>query len=265
MTSHTATSSSPSSARNRQTTLLLRRARQSSPARERALEEDAIRLNLPLARQLASRYRDRSIPLDDLHQVAYLGLVKAVRGFQPGDGNREFLRYAVPTIRGELRRHFRDAGWAVRPPRRIQELQPQVWAAEDDLAQVLHRPAKPAEVAEHIGVDLSDVLEACSADGCFSPSSLDAPTAGSDTVLADHQGEEERGYDTTEARVMLAPVIRRLGARDRRILELRYFRGCTQQKIGQEIGVTQMQVSRLLTRILRDLRSALQGEERQPA
>lgn len=214
---------------------------------------------MPLARQLANRYRNRGIPLDDLQQVAYLGLVKAVHGFKPETG-REFLGYAVPTIRGELRKHFRDAGWTVRPPRRIQELQAQVWSVEADLTQELHRSPRPAEIAERLGVNVEDVVEACSADGCFTPSSLDAPSVGATTPLADRQGEEDHGFETSEAKVMLAPVVRELGERDRKILELRFFRGWTQQQIGEEVGVTQMQVSRLLSRILNDLRTSLQGE-----
>ena len=213
---------------------------------------------MPVARQLARRYRERGIPLDDLQQVAYLGLVKAVRGFRP-EKNDEFLGYAVPTIRGELRKHFRDAGWTVRPPRRIQELQAQVWAAESDLTQEKHRSPTTAEIADRLDAPKADVLEACSADGCFTPSSLDATPVNGGVPLAERQASLDAGFARSEAKVVLGPVVRELGERDRRILELRFFRGWTQQQIGDEVGVTQMQVSRLLSRILGDLKEAIQG------
>jgi RNA polymerase sigma-B factor len=222
------------------------------------LYDEAVTLNMPLARSLATRYRGRGIALADLEQVAYYGLIKAVRGFAL-DRGQDFRSYAVPTIRGELRRHFRDAGWVVRPPRRLQELQPRVWEAEEQLTQRLHRSPRPSEIAAHLEVAEDEVLEALSTDGCFVPASLDMPTTDGDgPVLADRRGDIDLGYDRAEARILLGPAVRRLKARDRRIIEMRFFEGLTQQKIGEEIGVTQMQVSRLLTRILGDLRKTIQ-------
>jgi RNA polymerase sigma-B factor len=166
----------------------------------------------------------------------------------------------MPTIKGELRRHFRDAGWMVRPPRRIQELQARLWAAEAELTQSLQRSPTPSEIAAHLEVDVEEVIEALGVDGCFVPSSLDAPLGDGDSAtVADRQGGEDIAFDSCEARVMLAPAVSKLGERDRKILELRFFRGWSQQQIGDEIGVTQMQVSRLLSRILGDLKVALTG------
>ena len=220
-------------------------------------QERMVREYLPLAASLAMRYRGRSIAYDDLYQVACLGLVNAVRGFDPSRGV-DFRGYAVPTIRGELRRHFRDAGWTIRPPRRIQELQPRLWEAEATLVQQLHRSPRPAEIADFLGVPEDDVVEALCVDGCFSPSSLDAPvTADRDSSIGDQEGGEDLAFDQSEATIMLAPAVRRLQARDRRIVQLRFFEGWTQQQIGEEIGVTQMQVSRLLNRILGDLRDTI--------
>jgi RNA polymerase sigma-B factor len=220
-------------------------------------QDEVVLLNMSLAHGIATRYRGKGVASDDLEQVAYMGLVKAVRGFDP-TFERDFLSYAVPTIRGEVKRHFRDHGWAVRPPRRIQELQSEVSAALGQLTHTLGHSPRPSQVAQYLEVPLEDVIEALSADGCFTPTSLDTPVGedGSGTLgelIADEQPE----LSASEARIMLAPAVRRLGERDRRILYLRFFKQCTQEQIAQEIGVTQMQVSRLLSRILSDLRGQI--------
>ncbi len=238
---------------------LLTRAATADPAERDALHDRVIRLNMPLARDLAARYRGRGIALEDLQQVAYLGLVKAVTRFDARRG-AGFLSFAYPTIRGELRRHFRDAGWAVRPPRRIQELQSRIWAADAELFQRFGRSARPAEVAEELGVDEDQVVEALASDGCFTPCSLDAPTHEEGTSsVADGLGTEERGYDLAELRLVLGDALATLCERDRLIVERRFVRGWTQDAIGRELGVTQMQVSRLLSRITRDLRAVIGG------
>jgi RNA polymerase sigma-B factor len=238
---------------------LLTRAATAGPVERDVLHDRVIRLNMPLARDLAARYRGRGISLEDLQQVAYLGLVKAVTRFDATRGIG-FLSFAYPTIRGELRRHFRDAGWTVRPPRRIQELQSRIWAADAALFQRLGRSPRPAEVAEELGVDEDQVVEALASDGCFTPCSLDAPAHedGSSSV-ADGLGGEEQGYDLAELRMVLGEALATLCERDRLIVERRFVRGWTQEAIGRELGVTQMQVSRLLTRITRDLRAAIEG------
>ncbi|MGH3369528.1 MAG: sigma-70 family RNA polymerase sigma factor, partial [Nocardioidaceae bacterium] len=132
------------------------------------LRDEIIVLNMGVARAIASRYRDRGIARDDLMQAAYVGLVKATQGFDPAY-ERDFLSYAVPTITGEVKRYFRDFGWTVRPPRRIQELQAQISRASNELSQSLHRSPKPREVAEFLAIDVDSVIEALAADGCFTP------------------------------------------------------------------------------------------------
>jgi RNA polymerase sigma-B factor len=246
--------------RNEQAVTLLTEAARAPEARRRVLHDEVIRLNMPLARMLAHRYAGRGIATDDLRQVAYLGLVKAVRGYDPSRG-REFLGYAIPTIRGEIRRYFRDAGWTVRPPRRIQELQARLWAADAELTQTLHRSPTATELAEALDVSVDDVVESLSADGCFAPSSLDAPSISSETgSLAERLGGPDTEFERCEARLMLARAVRDLADRDRTIVRLRFFEGWTQQQIGDEVGVTQMQISRLITRILSDLRVSITGQ-----
>lgn len=248
----------PREERRRLTSDLLAQAARAGDDRERrALWDRVVVLNMEVARSIASRYRGRGIADEDLDQVSFVGLVKAVRRFEIGfDG--DLLSYAVPTIRGEIRRHFRDRGWTVRPPRRIQELQGRIWGARDQLVQALGRSPRPTEVAEFVGESLDDVVEALAAKECFTPASLDRPvTPGASTSLADLQGSEDSQAGPAEARLVLAPAVRRLKERDRRILFLRFFEGCTQEEIAQEIGVTQMQVSRILSRIFSELRGQL--------
>ena len=204
---------------------------------------------------ITRRYRRRGLNHDDLQQAAYLGLVKAVQGFDPAF-ERDFLSYAVPTISGAVKRYFRDFGWTVRPPRRIQELQAEVSRASDDLSSTLGRSPRPSEVAQYLDTDLDSVIEALSADGCFTPASLDQPLGDDEgDPLSALLGGEDDELERAETRVRLAPAMRSLGVRDRRIVELRFFHGWTQQMIAEDIGVTQMQVSRLLARILTELRT----------
>jgi RNA polymerase sigma-B factor len=236
---------------------LLTEARSAEPERARRIEEDCLRLGAPLVRTLAGRYAGRGAPDDDLVQVAWVGLLKALRRFDP-DRGEAFLAFAVPTIRGELRRHFRDREWVVRPPRRLQELQMRLWAAESTLTQRLHRSPTVAELASELGVEEDAVIEALGLGGCFAPSSLDMPVgADRSTPYSDLVGDEEPAYSRVEAAVTLQSAIATLSARDQRIVRLRFVHGLTQKEIGAAIGVTQMQVSRLLIRILRDLRKAL--------
>ena len=226
------------------------------------LTRQLIETNATVARSMASRYRNRGIDLDDLEQVALLGLTKAAQRFNPSAGH-DFLSFAVPTIRGELRRHFRDSGWMVRPPRRVQDLQTRISTAQEELEPKLGRSPRPSEIAAHLDEDLSDVVEALAADGCFTPTSLDAKVADGSSSLGDLLGEDDRALAQAEAKVMLEPLMRALTPRDRRIVRLRYFQEQTQQEIADVVGLTQAQVSRVLTRILADLRSGL--VERPPA
>lgn len=223
----------------------------------RRLRDAVVELNLCVARSLAHRYRDRGLDVEDLEQVAYLALVKAAHRFDPEAGN-DFLSYAVPTIRGELRRHFRDVGWVVRPPRRIQELQGRIAEVQVDLTCRLGRSPRAGDLADELDERRSDVEEALGAEGCFVPASLDRTVGEHDTTsVGDLLSSQDDEQGRAEARIVLAPLVQRLTERDRRILQLRYFEDRTQREIGEDIGVTQMQVSRLLSRILDDLREAL--------
>jgi RNA polymerase sigma-B factor len=236
---------------------LLQRLETAQGPERRQIEDELISLNLVVAHDVARRYRGRGIPSDDLDQVACVGLVKAVRGYDPAKAT-DFLGYAVPTIRGEVRRHFRDHGWTVRPPRSIQELQPRVTRARGQLWQRLGRDPRPQEIAEELGLDVESVREAMGAEGCFTPSSLDA-TPDDGPSVADRLGGADPGYARADARVALRPLLRGLSDRERRILTMRFFDGRTQAEIGQEIGVTQMQVSRLLSGLFDRLRGELTG------
>ncbi|RYU09530.1 SigB/SigF/SigG family RNA polymerase sigma factor [Nocardioides iriomotensis] len=251
------------SQRIERTAHLLEQAQTSRPAQRHRLLDEVVVLNMPVARSVAHRYRSKGIAEDDLDQVAFMALVRAAHQFDPGF-ERDFLSYAVPTIRGELKKHFRDSGWTVRPPRWIQELQGRIAEAAAELTQELGRSPRPSEIADVLEEDPERVLEALSTDGCYLPDSLDRPVRedeSSGSSLGDHLGDEAAAYDAAEARLLLAPVVRRLGERDRRILDLRFFHDRTQQEIADEIGVTQMHVSRLLARILDDLRSQLDEDD----
>jgi RNA polymerase sigma-B factor len=230
-------------------------------AEREELFDRLIELNMPVARSIAVRYRRRGIPEEDLRQVAYLALVRAARHYDHASGH-DFLSYAVPCMRGELRRHFRDLGWTVRPPRRIQELQARIAGIESELASTLGHPPTPAELAAELDERRDDVEEALTANGCFTPTSLDQVVHEEDArSVGDRLGADDAGLEAAEARLLLAPALTRLGERDRTIVVMRYFGQRTQQEIADEIGVTQMQVSRLLSRICRNLRAEIEPPE----
>jgi RNA polymerase sigma-B factor len=187
-------------------------------------------------------------------QAANVGLVKAVRGFDPARGH-EFLSYAVPVISGEVRRHFRDYSWAVRPPRALQQLQQQIAVTVPRLSQELARTPRSADVARALGVDVHDVLEALGADGCFTPASLDVRSGqGEGAPIGELLVSEGNPTATSDDRTVVVPALRRLAPRDQRILVLRYYCGLTQTEIAREVGISQMQVSRVLSRALDALR-----------
>ena len=219
------------------------------------LLDDVVISQLGLARSVALRYRDRGQPTDDLIQVANLALVLAVQRYRPGQG-LSFAAFAVPTIAGEVRRYFRDRSWDVRPPRRIQELRAAVRAASAELAQTLRRDPTIGELATHLGIEREDVVETLTAMDGYRAASLDAPTSSSDTgtgTLADLMGGPDAALEQVVDMESVRPLIASLGERDRRILLMRFFDGCTQQEIADDIGVTQMQVSRLLSQVLAHL------------
>ncbi|WP_107774072.1 sigma-70 family RNA polymerase sigma factor [Nocardioides sediminis] len=224
----------------------------------RDLVDDLVEANLAVARSIAARYRNRGASLEDLEQVAFLGLVKAAARFDASEGH-DFLSYAVPTIRGEVRRHFRDACWAVRPPRRVQELQARISAAESDLTHELGETPTQVQLAERLGETREAVVEAMTADGCFAPTSLDTPVADGTSSLGDLLPVTGGRHGAVEARLVLGPLMRALPARDRHVLRLRFFEDRTQAEIAEAVGVTQSQVSRTLTRILGELRAGLTG------
>jgi RNA polymerase sigma-B factor len=233
--------------------------------RREELLSELIEINMCVAHTIAARYRNRGIADDDLAQVACLALVRVARSYDHRSGY-DFMSYAVPSIRGEVRRHFRDQGWMVRPPRRVQEMQARISVAESDLSTKLGHPPTTAQLAHELDSSEEDVLEAMAANGCFAPTSLDQTIPDTRTSsIGEQLGIEETGLAAAEARVVLAPVVRRLNERERLILDMRFFRGCTQQEIAHEIGVTQMQVSRLLSGMLRRLRAHLEQEQSVPA
>jgi RNA polymerase sigma-B factor len=240
--------------RRTETARLLSRARATSGEARTGYENDVVRLNLTVAADVARRYHGRGIAADDIDQVACLGLVKAVRGFDRTLGE-EFLGFAVPTIRGEIRRYFRDAGWTVRPPRAVQEIQSQVTQAEAELYQRLGRAPRASEVAVHLDVPLALVQDGMNATGCFAPVSLDAPV--NEVTARERLGDLDPGFASAEARLALQPLIRDLTERERTIIEMRYFENRTQADIGAEVGVSQEQVSRLIAGILARLRERL--------
>jgi RNA polymerase sigma-B factor len=247
--------------RPQRTQLRLQAAAAATSDQERQeLHDQVIRDNLVVAAQIAARYRNRGIPDEDLKQVAYLALVKAVRRYEYAP-DRDFLSYAVPTIRGELKRCFRDLGWTIRPPRSIQEAQQRILRAEGELFQELGRPPRPSEIAAHLELDLDVVVEAMSVNGCFQPASLDAAAPDGGATLGDNLGHEESGFVSLEARVLLQPLLEHLSDRERTMLEMRFVRGATQQEIGDALGITQMQVSRLLSALMIRLRDQLDAQK----
>jgi RNA polymerase sigma-B factor len=244
--------------RSERTRELLEKAHQARDEQHRQqLLDEVILLNRGVAEAVASRYRNRGVPLEDLEQAAYEGLVKAVHKFDP-TVRPDLLTYAVPTMRGEVQRWFRDQSWMVRPPRRIQELQWRISRSIDHLSQDLGRAPSDREVSGDVGCTEKELDEAVQGFGCFQPPSLDIPVGESGTPMGELIGaDDERETRVVEARATLAPLLRELSTRDRRILYLRFIEDQSQSEIGDQLGVTQMQVSRLLERIFRTMRTQL--------
>jgi RNA polymerase sigma-B factor len=224
-----------------------------------AARETLIERFLPLARQLAARYKHAGEPYEDLVQVACVGLLKAVDRYEPGRG-RGFVKYAVPTMLGELKRHFRDKGWSVHVPRATQELVLKVSEALGALPAKLGRSPRPRDVAKAIGVPVEDVLEAMEAATAYEATSLDAPRPGDDEddawTWGDSVAEEEPGYELVEIGESLRGTLQALPERERMILKLRFQHDMTQAEIAERVGVSQMHVSRLLRRSLDRLAAA---------
>jgi RNA polymerase sigma-B factor len=211
---------------------------------------------LPLARQLARRYGAAGESIDDLIQVASLGLVKAIDRYDLERGTA-FSSFAVPTILGELKRYFRDTGWTVRVPRAIQERRMKVNRAIPALTGKLGRSPTTAEIAAHIGASSEEVLEALEAAVAYEPVSLDtSPGADDDETWAQSVGAEDPGYDLVEYGATLAPAMRILPERERLILHMRFVKDMTQSEIADRIGISQMHVSRLIRKALQTMRDA---------
>ncbi|CAL9643434.1 SigB/SigF/SigG family RNA polymerase sigma factor [Streptomyces albus] len=219
---------------------------------------------LPMAHRLAAKYRNRGEALEDLEQVAALGLVKAVNRFDPAQGTA-FEPFAVPTITGEIRRHFRDRAWEVHVPRRVQELRNRVRSAVRALEDTgSGQSVTPERIAELTGLSQEDVKAGLEAMESFRTLSLDASLTAPDEAfsLADTLGETDAGFDAVVAREAVKPCLRELPERQRKVLYLRFFRGMTQSRIGEELGISQMHVSRLLSRTCERVRRQV---EREPA
>ncbi len=227
-------------------------------SREEGVRSELVEAHLGLAVQLARRFSHRGETQDDLVQVASIALIKAVDRFDP-EREVEFSTFATRTIIGELKRHFRDKGWAIRAPRRIQELYLELGHIVESLAQTLQRPPTVAEMAEAAGTDVDAVLEALEAGQSYRTSSIDAPD-GQDGALVDRLGETDPGYRGTEDRMLLALSLAKLPAREQQILELRFVEGLTQSQIAGRIGISQMHVSRLLAASLARLRDSFDLE-----
>ncbi|WP_300639721.1 sigma-70 family RNA polymerase sigma factor [Nocardioides sp.] len=216
--------------------------------------------NMPVAEAVAARYRRRGLSSEDLQQAAYEGLCKAVHRFDPAQAE-DLLSFAVPTIRGEVQRYFRDHSWVVRPPRRLQELSAQVRALREEVEQELGRPATTAELAERLGVDERTCEEALQASAAMHATSLDAPVGPTGTArISDLLGEGDR-LERVDDHLVLRPLIAALGPREQQLLHLRFVEELSQSEIGEVLGVTQTQVSRLLRKLLDDLRRALDARD----
>ncbi|MGP4083387.1 RNA polymerase sigma factor SigF [Streptomyces sp. KR55] len=238
----------------------LRKLKEGSPEYAE-LRNQLVRMHLPLVEHLARRFRNRGEPLDDLTQVATIGLIKSVDRFDP-DRGVEFSTYATPTVVGEIKRHFRDKGWAVRVPRRLQELRLSLTTATAELSQLHGRSPTVHELAEKLSISEEEVLEGLESANAYSTLSLDVPDTDDESpAVADTLGAEDEALEGVEYRESLKPLLEDLPPREKRILLLRFFGNMTQSQIAQEVGISQMHVSRLLARTLAQLREKLLVEE----
>jgi RNA polymerase sigma-B factor len=230
------------------------------PRRE-GLREQLVTGYLPVAQHIAKRFAHRGEPMDDLVQVATVGLINAVDRFQPDRGT-DFFSFAVPTISGEIRRHFRDQGWSMRVPRRLKDLHVSINSAVSELSQRLGRAPRPSEIAERLEVSTNEVLEGLEAAQAYRSSSLDEmlSTDESGTTLGDLLGEADAELDRVDYRQTMQPLLAELPDRERSIVMLRFFGNMTQTQIADRVGVSQMHVSRLLGQTLAKLRDRLEAD-----
>ena len=235
------------------------RASDATEAEQYAAREGLVHLHLPLVEHCARRFRNRGEPFEDLVQVGTIGLLKSIDRFDTERGV-EFSTYATPTIIGEIKRYFRDKGWAIRVPRRLQELRMQIGATSAELTQSLGRSPTPRELADAIGCTLEEIVEGLESSNAYATLSLDASDDAEDgaATMLDAIGMEDEGLEHVEIRESIKPLLEQLPAREKKILLLRFFKNMTQSQIAEEIGVSQMHISRLLNRTLEQLRTSLQ-------
>ncbi|MDQ2708872.1 MAG: SigB/SigF/SigG family RNA polymerase sigma factor [Actinomycetota bacterium] len=229
--------------------------------RRDGLRDELVEGYLPVARHIARRFSNRGEPIDDLIQVATVGLINAVDRFQPDRGS-DFFSFAVPTISGEVRRHFRDQGWSMRVPRRLKDLHVSINAVVAELSQGLGRAPRPSEIAAMLHVPTSDVLEGLEAAQAYRSSSLDEMlnSAEGGATLGDLLGEADAELERVEYQQSLEPLLAELPERERTIVMLRFFGNMTQTQIADRVGISQMHVSRLLSQTLSRLRQRLETE-----
>ncbi|GAA2914566.1 hypothetical protein Acy02nite_17260 [Actinoplanes cyaneus] len=220
------------------------------------LRDRAIEAWLPLAGHLSRRYANRGEPRDDLYQVAVVGLIKAVDRFET-DRGVDFAGFAIPTIVGELKRHFRDKTWSVRVPRRLQELRLAITAANNTLSHTLGRAPTVADIAAHLKLSEDEVIEGLEGARAYNSTSLSTPISEGGTELGETLGGEDTAFEEAETRIALGPAMATLDEREQKIVSLRFYGNLTQQQIAEQIGVSQMHVSRLLTKALAKLRRNL--------
>ncbi|MGH3684298.1 MAG: RNA polymerase sigma factor SigF [Pseudonocardiaceae bacterium] len=223
--------------------------------RKDTLRDELVTGFLPVAKHIARRFAHRGEPLDDLTQVATIGLINAVDRFKPDHGN-DFFSFAVPTISGEVRRHFRDQGWSMRVPRRLKDLHVAINSAVSGLSQQLGRAPRPSEIAERLGLPIAEVLEGLEAAQAYRSSSLDEMLSSEEgsATIGELVGAADAELDRVDYRLALRPLLAELGPRERSIVMLRFFGDLTQTQIGEQVGISQMHVSRLLTQTLEWLR-----------
>lgn len=224
--------------------------------------EKLVMSHLNLVRFLANKFKNRGEPLDDLVQVGYLGLLKAIDRFDPSRG-LEFTTFATPTIMGEIKRHFRDKGWSVRVPRRLQELSAKVNQTTDVLTRQLQRSPSVEEIAEHLDVSVDEVLEAMESSSAYSSVPLEAPSGAdsddSPSVL-DRYATEDNDLAFTDDRLVIEEALEGFSPREREVIELRFLKGMTQIEIAERLGISQVQVSRLLRRTLKKIQDKIDPE-----
>ena len=223
-----------------------------------AVRDELVHLYLPLVDHCARRFRNRGEPFEDLVQVGTIGLLKSIDRFD-ADRGVEFSTYATPTIIGEIKRYFRDKGWAIRVPRRLQELRMQIGSATAELTQALGRSPTPRELAEAIGCTVEEIIEGLESSNAYSTLSLDASedTDEGGAAMLDAIGIDDANLEHVESRESIKPLLDRLDPREKRILLLRFFKNMTQSQIAAEIGISQMHVSRLLAHAITTLREAM--------